>query len=138
MSIKELKDKREEGFTLIEIVFVLAIAALIIVIVFLAVGGARNSANDQARKDWVNRLTAACDKVAGDNANGVTTNTCKFVESGAQSVSKAAGTPPSVNGTPLLTAAGSCSSGVTNTTAVIDSTSACIQLTSGLTYSQNF
>lgn len=64
--------KEREGFTLIEIIFVLAIAALIIIIVFLAIAGARNAADDQASKDWAGRLAAACDKWAGDSNNGNT------------------------------------------------------------------
>ena len=42
--------KKEKGFTLIEIVLVLAIAGLLLVIVFLAVQGAQRSRRDTQRK----------------------------------------------------------------------------------------
>ena len=90
MSFKEILAKREEGFTLIEIVFVLAIAALIIVIVFLAVAGARNAADDQATKDWAGRVAAACDKWAGDSNNGNTAG----CTTNAAAVTAVAGTQP--------------------------------------------
>lgn len=44
------------GFTLLEIVIVLAIAALIMIIVFLAITGTQRSQRDQARKDGLNRV----------------------------------------------------------------------------------
>ncbi len=45
-----LTPKKQNGFTLIEIVIVLAIAALIMVIVFLAVAGAQRSQRDNTNK----------------------------------------------------------------------------------------
>lgn len=52
------KLKNKQGFTLIEIVIVLAIAALIMVIVFFAVAGAQRARRDQERKDLAARLIA--------------------------------------------------------------------------------
>lgn len=50
--LKKYKDKREEGFTIVEVLIVLAIAGLIILIVFLAVPALqRNSRNTQRRND---------------------------------------------------------------------------------------
>ena len=46
--------QKQEGFTIIEVVLVLAIAALIMVVVFLAVQGAQRNQRDQARKDAAN------------------------------------------------------------------------------------
>ena len=46
-----MKKLSNKGFTLIEIVIVLAIAALIMVIVFLAVQGAQRSQRDTATKN---------------------------------------------------------------------------------------
>lgn len=81
------RDKK--GFTLIEVVIVLAIAALILVIVFLAVGGAQRSQRDQASKDAAGKVlagysnaltdgtaipTAAC--TIGTNASGA--GSCSF------------------------------------------------------------
>lgn len=62
--------KKEKGFTLIEIVLVLAIAGLLLVIVFLAVGGAQKSRRDTQRKNDASRLEAALE-TAASNSNGV-------------------------------------------------------------------
>lgn len=59
--------KKQSGFTLIEVVIVLAIAALIMVIVFLAVQGAQRSRRDTATKNDVNRVTALAESFASGN-----------------------------------------------------------------------
>jgi len=103
MSFKEILAKKEEGFTLIEIVFVLAIAALIIVIVFLAVAGARNSAKDTASKDWAGRLAAACDKWASEQAGALAGDTTKCTTNAA-AVALVAGTQPAQAATATINA----------------------------------
>ncbi len=70
--LKNLLNK-QEGFTLIEVVLVLAIAGLIMVIVFLALSGAQKSRRDTARKSDANRLLAAIESCAGNN-NGAYTS----------------------------------------------------------------
>jgi prepilin-type N-terminal cleavage/methylation domain-containing protein len=62
--------KKEKGFTLIEIVLVLAIAGLLLVIVFLAVSGAQKSRRDSQRKNDNARLLAQVEAYASNN-NGV-------------------------------------------------------------------
>lgn len=57
MSISTIK--RPSGFTLIEIVLVLAIAGLLLVVVFLAVSGAQRSRRDYQRKQDLGRVSAA-------------------------------------------------------------------------------
>ena len=59
--------KKERGFTLIEIVLVLAIAGLLLVIVFLAVSGAQRSRRDTQRKNDVSRLAASIENYASNN-----------------------------------------------------------------------
>lgn len=61
--------KMKKGFTLIEIVIVLAIAALIMVVVFLAVQGAQRSQRDNTRKDVAARVLASATAFQG-NSNG--------------------------------------------------------------------
>ena len=61
--------KKDKGFTLIEIVLVLAIAGLIMVIVFLAVSGAQKSRRDTQRKNDIGRIEAAMENYAS-NTNG--------------------------------------------------------------------
>ncbi len=63
----QLSSQRSSGFTLIEIMLVLAIAGLIMVIVFLAVQGAQRSNRDRARQDMVNRAVASLNSYAGNN-----------------------------------------------------------------------
>jgi len=63
-----MKKLSNRGFTLIEIVIVLAIAALIMVIVFLAVQGANRAQRDTARKSTANQILAAVQQYAGNNS----------------------------------------------------------------------
>lgn len=65
-----MKRSPRTGFTLIELIIVLAIGSLILVIVFLAVGGAQRSRRDSGRKDAVNRAIAERTTLLSDN--GVT------------------------------------------------------------------
>ncbi len=60
----------KSGFTLVEIIIVLAIVGLIFVIIFLAVTAAQRGQRDTARKDNVNRAVGIAQQRAG-NANGV-------------------------------------------------------------------
>jgi prepilin-type N-terminal cleavage/methylation domain-containing protein len=59
--------KKQEGFTLIEIVLVLAIAGLILLIVFLAVSGAQKSRRDTQRKEDVSRIASQLESYASNN-----------------------------------------------------------------------
>ena len=58
--------KKEKGFTLIEIVLVLAIAGLLLVIVFLAVSGAQKSRRDSQRKNDLSRIAAQLESFASN------------------------------------------------------------------------
>ena len=59
--------KKDKGFTLIEIVLVLAIAGLLLVIVFLAVSGAQKSRRDSQRKNDVSTVAAQLENFASNN-----------------------------------------------------------------------
>jgi prepilin-type N-terminal cleavage/methylation domain-containing protein len=59
--------KKEKGFTLIEIVLVLAIAGLLLVIVFLAVSGAQRNRRDTQRKTDLSRIAAQIEAFASNN-----------------------------------------------------------------------
>jgi prepilin-type N-terminal cleavage/methylation domain-containing protein len=71
--------KKDEGFTLIEVVLVLAIAGLILVIVFLAVQGAQRGRRDTERKNAAARLLAAAEQVASNTAGGVLPANCAAI-----------------------------------------------------------
>lgn len=59
--------KRDKGFTLIEIVIVLAIAALIILVVLQAVGAAQRSNRDSTRKQEAARVVSLLEQYASNN-----------------------------------------------------------------------
>lgn len=59
--------KSNKGFTLIELVIVLAIAALILAGVLLAVGGAQRTQRDTARKEAASRMGTAIQNFASNN-----------------------------------------------------------------------
>jgi prepilin-type N-terminal cleavage/methylation domain-containing protein len=62
-----LKSKRAEGFTIIEVMIVLAIAGLIMVIVFIAVPQLQRNQRDNARQSIANRVEAEIQTYAGNN-----------------------------------------------------------------------
>ena len=66
--------KKEKGFTLIEIVLVLAIAGLLLVIVFLAVSGAQKARRDSQRKNDAAGFAAALEAYAGNNQGAYPAN----------------------------------------------------------------
>ncbi|TAK89024.1 type II secretion system protein [Patescibacteria group bacterium] len=59
----------KQGFTLIEIVIVLAIAALVLAGILIAVGGAQQSRRDEERRAAVGRFVSQLEQSAA-NANG--------------------------------------------------------------------
>lgn len=66
--LQKYKTKREEGFTIIEVLIVLAIAGLIILIVFLAVPALqRNSRNTQRKNDAQNLIGAINEYTTNNN-----------------------------------------------------------------------
>lgn len=60
--------KNQKGFTLIEIVLVLAIAGMIFVVVFLAVEGANKGRRDTEAKSAASRLLAAAEQYASNTS----------------------------------------------------------------------
>jgi prepilin-type N-terminal cleavage/methylation domain-containing protein len=62
-----LKTKKAEGFTIIEVMIVLAIAGLIMVIVFIAVPQLQRNQRDNARQNIVNRVEAEIQTYGGNN-----------------------------------------------------------------------
>lgn len=61
---------KEKGFTLVEIVFVLAISSLVIIIVFLAVPQARTTGRDSQRKAYLEQVASNVEKFKESAANG--------------------------------------------------------------------
>lgn len=71
--VQKYKDKRDEGFTIIEVLIVLAIAGLILLIVFLAVPALQRNARNNARNNEASRISAAVTECLS-NRNGITTS----------------------------------------------------------------
>lgn len=86
--------KRQAGFTIIEVLIVLAIAGLIMLIVFLAVPALqRNSRNTQVRSA-ASGILAAVNEYSTNN-NGQLPTTVSVAADGTVTVQGAAGTSPS-------------------------------------------
>ncbi len=66
MSLQQLK-KKTEGFTIIEVLIVLAIAGLILLIVFLAVPALQRNSRNTQRTDDVARVLGAAQEVLNNN-----------------------------------------------------------------------
>ena len=79
---------KKSGFTLIEIVIVLAIAALIMVIVFVAVSGAQRSRRDTEKRSVAAAVLASLTQCASDNKGKIGTSTTSLCTS---YISKAGG-----------------------------------------------
>lgn len=62
-----VKSKRAEGFTIIEVMIVLAIAGLIMVVVFIAVPQLQRAQRDNARQALANRVKSEMENYAGNN-----------------------------------------------------------------------
>lgn len=59
--------KNNKGFTLIELVIVLAIGALVIAGVILAIGGAQQNRRDSARRDDLGKIVSKLENFASNN-----------------------------------------------------------------------
>jgi prepilin-type N-terminal cleavage/methylation domain-containing protein len=68
-----IKQKRAAGFTIIEVMIVLAIAGLIMVIVFIAVPQLQRSERNTSRKSVISRIKTEVDNYSSNNAGAVPT-----------------------------------------------------------------
>lgn len=69
--LKQYKTKDQKGFTIIEVLIVLAIAGLILLIVFLAVPALQRNSRNTQRKEDIGRIGTAATTVVSNN-NGKT------------------------------------------------------------------
>lgn len=65
------KTKDQKGFTIIEVLIVLAIAGLILLIVFLAVPALQRNSRDTSRRSDVSRILGAAQEVINNNGGQV-------------------------------------------------------------------
>lgn len=73
-----LKSNKEKGFTIIEVVLVLAIAGLIFLVVFLALPALQKNQRDTARRQDVGKVVAALQSYTADNNNTLPASTADF------------------------------------------------------------
>lgn len=79
--MNSLQKRQDEGFTIIEVVLVLAIAALILLMVFLALPALQRNQRDTTRKNDVSRLQSAINNFKSRNRGALPTNYTAFFES---------------------------------------------------------
>ena len=77
-SNKNKLTRSKQGFTIIEVMIVLAIAGLILLIVFLAVPALQRSSRNQQRKTDVGRIGSAATTVISDNNGAIPTPNATF------------------------------------------------------------
>jgi prepilin-type N-terminal cleavage/methylation domain-containing protein len=69
---------KEDGFTIIEVVLVLAIAGLIFLVVFLALPQLQRSRRDTQRKNDAGRMLAALESSAGNSSGNYPTSSAEL------------------------------------------------------------
>jgi prepilin-type N-terminal cleavage/methylation domain-containing protein len=74
--------RKQKGFTIIEVVLVLAIAGLIFLMVFIALPALQRSQRDTQRKDDLSRFTTALQNYATNNRGSLPVTTTAFGPSG--------------------------------------------------------
>ena len=76
--LQKLKNRKnnQEGFTIIEVLIVLAIAGLILLIVFLAVPALQRNARNTQRKNDVAAILGAASEFGNNNSGAVPTVAC--------------------------------------------------------------
>ena len=70
--------KNEKGFTIIEVVLVLAIAALIFLMVFIALPALQRSQRDSQRREDLGRVQTAINQYQSNNRNSLPTFNAQF------------------------------------------------------------
>jgi len=135
--MKNLKQfKKHQGFTIIEVMIVLAIAALMLLVVFLAVPNLQRSQRNNARKSDGSRVAAAVVDFTSNNSSGSLPSTsadCTTLVNSTTSLAQytgltcvaAATMPASVNASSFYIIAGASGAtipaGVSNTLVLADS-----------------
>lgn len=75
---KSLQRKKQEGFTIIEVLIVLAIAGLIILIVFLAVPALQRNSRNTQRKNDVSAIGGALNEFVNNNSGQLPADQAAF------------------------------------------------------------
>jgi prepilin-type N-terminal cleavage/methylation domain-containing protein len=73
--LHKVKNRKQEGFTIIEVLIVLAIAGLILLIVFLAVPALQRNSRDTQRRSDISRVLGAAQEVINNHNGDITSLT---------------------------------------------------------------
>jgi prepilin-type N-terminal cleavage/methylation domain-containing protein len=76
--LQKLQKRKESGFTIIEVLIVLAIAGLIMLIVFLAVPALQRNSRNTQRKNDVAALVGAVSEYVNNNAGALPTTAAQI------------------------------------------------------------
>lgn len=77
--LKKLKQRKQEGFTIIEVLIVLAIAGLIMLVVFMAVPALQRNSRNTQRKNDVSTLLGAIQEYSNNNNGAMPTAATDFL-----------------------------------------------------------
>jgi prepilin-type N-terminal cleavage/methylation domain-containing protein len=151
MSTNSIRQK-QKGFTIIEVVLVLAIAGLIFLIVFLALPQLQKSRRDTQRKNDVGRILSGLESYASNNSgaypdasqidafttNYIGTNKLNDPSGGAYALKFVTTAPTNVtNGNLTYESGATCgANGTLNTGASVRSIAVAVQLETGGFYCQ--
>jgi prepilin-type N-terminal cleavage/methylation domain-containing protein len=128
--LNKIKNRNQEGFTIIEVLIVLAIAGLILLIVFLAVPALQRNSRNTQRKNDVAALLGGVNEYANNNS-GKLPVTISFSTVGSATWFFNDSTASTTTGTPV-------SSGYYNASGdVVLGSSACAAAGCGLTVDSN-
>lgn len=81
--LNQVKQRKQDGFTIIEVLIVLAIAGLIMLVVFLAIPNLQRNSRNTQRKADVAAIVGAMSEFVNNNAGKLPT-TCTVGSCGAQ------------------------------------------------------
>jgi type IV pilus assembly protein PilA len=125
--LQQLQKRKESGFTIIEVLIVLAIAGLIMVVVFLAVPALQRNAHNQQYKTEANNLLSAYAEQSNNNGGAILASTdasavatsanTKTISNFTITATAAAQSP--APGTAVITTSAKCPAGVAGSTSAI-------------------
>jgi len=120
------KTKNQKGFTIIEVLIVLAIAGLILLIVFLAVPQLQRNSRDTQRKNDISKILGATQEVLNNNNGQISSLSTANVIAAEGTLSYYANTEPSaVTAMAAGVAAGSGLNATTTDTVTIYTKATC-------------
>jgi prepilin-type N-terminal cleavage/methylation domain-containing protein len=116
--LQKLQKRKESGFTIIEVLIVLAIAGLILLVVFLAVPALQRNSRNTTYRNEASRLIDAYGEVSANSGGAVLTSTSNAAVLAAANTKNitnlniatgaAAGTVPSATDTALIRTGAKC------------------------------